>query len=588
MWAPGLVDAIALALRKWPQYNVYRVTQADWERHVANNHIPYRRDCAVCVHGAGLGRRHAGVAHPDAYCMSADVAGPIRTPGRDPESRNHKPATFMGGTDDLADNPSESRPLEGDPGAEEREDYQDPLYSPSVSEVEEEQEEEEEEDGKRVRAAKVKEEYPWETMRCEYEAPSDFARLVFCVPLHSNNSAHVMEALQQVYIELRSLNLPVLRFHTDRGREFCTSRVRAWFHHRGVRTTTREADAPQQNGAAEQAIRWLKARARILLRQAGAGSELWPCAMATAATQQRAQQLGLKSKLAAPFGAKCSVRLKFFHKMKGDIEDRWVEGKYMGLSPSVNDGHVVLRNDGKGNGFVQTLHVRTKLFTPEPPPLEFVGDSVELEHPPPRLRVRGKRALEELLGEDEVPPPLPPPAEAPRPEGFVLHSEEEEPLRVARVSLQVLEQTARELVEEDWDLDEALWVLAQVCKVEPQLQLKVGLYRHGGVVGVLGASQRPWLTELMVQVLSAVAPGAEYTSLWLSNSTVQPVHVDSQNLQGSTNVVLPVKLPRVGGELWVELQPGDVPSSVVEERVDGKGHRFLGLLTSCKRVNPSS
>ena len=152
MWAPGLVDAIALALRKWPLYKVYRVTPADWERHVANNHIPYRRDCAVCVHGAGVGRRHAGVAHPDAYCMSADVAGPIRTPGRDPESRNHKPATFKyflsvsyrfprlkgvkeesdpaktegfddpallpGGTDDLADNPSESRPPEGDPGAE--------------------------------------------------------------------------------------------------------------------------------------------------------------------------------------------------------------------------------------------------------------------------------------------------------------------------------------------------------------------------------------------------------------------------------------------------------------------------------------
>ena len=234
-WAPGLVDAIALALRKWPQYKVYRITPAEWERHAANNHIPYRRDCAVCVHGAGVGRRHAGVAHPDAYCMSADVAGPIRTPSRDPESRNHKPATFKyflsvsyrfprlkgvkeesdpaktegfddpallpGGTDDLADNPSESRPPEGDPGAEEREDYQDPLYSPSGSEVEEEQEEEEEEDGKKVRAAKVKEEYPWETTRCEYEAPSDFARLVFCVPLHSNNSA-LMEALQQVYIEL--------------------------------------------------------------------------------------------------------------------------------------------------------------------------------------------------------------------------------------------------------------------------------------------------------------------------------------------------------------------------------------------------
>ena len=281
-WAPGLVDAIALALRKCPQYKVYRVTPADWERHVANHHIPYPRDCAVCVHGAGVGRRHAGVAHPDAYCMSADVAGPIRTrpKGVKEESDPAKtagfddPALLPGGTDDLADNPAESRPPEGEAGAEEREDYQDPLYSPSVSEVEEEQEEEEEEDGKKVRAAKVKEEYPWETTRCEYEAPSDFARLVFCVPLYSNNSAHVMEALQQVYIELRSLNLPVLRFHTDRGREFCSSRVRAWFHHRGVRTTTREADAPQQNGAAEQAIRWLKARARTLLRQAGAGSEL--------------------------------------------------------------------------------------------------------------------------------------------------------------------------------------------------------------------------------------------------------------------------------------------------------------------------
>ena len=141
-------------------------------------------------------------------------------------------------------------------------------------------------------------------------------------------------------------------------------------------------------------------------------------------------------------------------------------------------------------------------------------------------------------------------------------------------------------MEEDWDLDEALWVLAQVCKVEPQLQLKVGLYRHGGVVGVLGGtSQRPWLTELMVQVLSAVAPGAEYTSLWLSNSTVQPVHVDSQNLQGSTNV-LPVKLPPVGGELWVELQPGDAPSGVGEERVDGNGHRFLGVTHQLQKGKP--
>ena len=75
---------------------VYRMTPEDWQRHVANNHVPYSRDCAVCVcvHNAGTDQRHAGIAHPDVCCMNADVAGPLRVRGRDPESRNHCPATF--------------------------------------------------------------------------------------------------------------------------------------------------------------------------------------------------------------------------------------------------------------------------------------------------------------------------------------------------------------------------------------------------------------------------------------------------------------------------------------------------------------
>ena len=161
------------------------------------------------------------------------------------------PALLPGGTDDLADeDPIEqigdkllSRGPKGEAEVESREDYEDSLYQPSGDE-----EEDEHEHGHGVRAAKVEEEHLWETVRCDYEAPSDLARLVFCVPLHNNRGAEVLDALQQVYIELRSLNLPVLRFHTDRGREFCNAKVRAWFHHRGVRTTTREANAPQQNG----------------------------------------------------------------------------------------------------------------------------------------------------------------------------------------------------------------------------------------------------------------------------------------------------------------------------------------------------
>ena len=123
---------------------------------------------------------------------------------------------------------------------------------------------------------------------------------------------------------------------------------------------------------------------------------------------------------------------------------------------------------------------------------------------------------------------------------------------------------AKELIEDDWDLDEALWVLAEACRAAPELQHKAGLYRHGGVVGVLGGTtDKPFLTELMNMVLSAVAPTAEYT-------TARPVHADHHNLQGSTNIVLPLKLPPNGGDLWIELKPGDLVSGPVEERVDGK------------------
>ena len=573
VWAPGFVEAIVYALQRWPCYRLMKFTQADWEQHVANNHVPYRRDCAACVAGAGTGRRHQGVTHPDVYCMSADIAGPIRVKGKDPESRNHRPATFKyflavsyrfprlkgvkeepdpcttdgfddqallpGGTDDLAD---EAFPAaEGAP----REDYEDSLYEPSL---EEEEAEEEGVEGPREFAAKVVDEHPWESAKCEFQAPPEMARLVFAVPLHTNKGDDILNALQQVYISLRSLNLPVLRFHTDRSREFFNKKTRAWFHERGVRTTTTEGDVPQQNGSAENTVRWLKARARTLLTSGEVDSSLWPCAIMTAAAQQRAEQLGMKSKLAIHFGGKCSVKRKFFSK-KGDLEDRWVEGKYMGLSPSVNDGHIVLRSDGVGNGFVQTLHVRTRLVSPEPPPLQFVGDSLEEEHAPPPRRVRGKRSSGERL--DDVfavdpPPNLPPPAEAPHPEGPVPVVEEES-ARVARLSLQDLEGLAKELVEDDWDLDEALWVLAEACRAAPELQHKAGLYRHGGVVGVLGGTtDKPLLTELMNMVLSAVAPTAEYTSLWLSNSSAQPVHADSLPVSLDADLMLAVSIICIG------------------------------------------
>ena len=102
--------------------------------------------------------------------------------------------------------------------------------------------------------------------------------------------------------------------------------------------------------------------------------------MRAGAAQQRAEALGFTSKLAAPLGARCLVKEKAYSSVaaaKGEISASWISGRYAGLSPTVGDGHLVYRDDGKGNGFMQTLHVRTS--TLEPPECLERFDSFEGE-----------------------------------------------------------------------------------------------------------------------------------------------------------------------------------------------------------------
>ena len=48
-----------------------------WRRHFAAGHVPYRRDCGVCVEAAGRGRCRKRIQHPEAFCLSVDTAGPF-------------------------------------------------------------------------------------------------------------------------------------------------------------------------------------------------------------------------------------------------------------------------------------------------------------------------------------------------------------------------------------------------------------------------------------------------------------------------------------------------------------------------------
>ena len=50
---------------------------SEWKTHIANEHIPARRDCAQCLKNQGRDRPHCRTKTPSAFCLNLDVSGPF-------------------------------------------------------------------------------------------------------------------------------------------------------------------------------------------------------------------------------------------------------------------------------------------------------------------------------------------------------------------------------------------------------------------------------------------------------------------------------------------------------------------------------
>ena len=96
-WAPGLVQRLQKAIRRISSEErwVKALTAKDkraveaWKKHCQANHLPYRRDCPVCVEAAGRDRPRRRQECPESYCWSIDIAGPFRE-GRDAEVKHSR------------------------------------------------------------------------------------------------------------------------------------------------------------------------------------------------------------------------------------------------------------------------------------------------------------------------------------------------------------------------------------------------------------------------------------------------------------------------------------------------------------------
>eukprot|EP00439_Symbiodinium_sp_Y106_P057821 s2805_g8.t1 len=183
------------------------------------------------AYGMELLRPHRRVAHKSAYVLSADVAGPFRVKGVSTETNQHRFMLVCA--------------------------YQFPKL-PGTSETQHEPLDEDTGGGAGIGDLLFEE---------EGEDNHEIAEK------HGEN--------------MRSSRT---RLHADRAREFRTPAVSEWAASRDILVTRTEGDSPAQNGTAEQAVKYLKARTRILLASAqdSSGRDIkevktwWPMAAETA------------------------------------------------------------------------------------------------------------------------------------------------------------------------------------------------------------------------------------------------------------------------------------------------------------------
>eukprot|EP00439_Symbiodinium_sp_Y106_P079760 s160_g18.t1 len=495
--------------------------------------------------------------------MSADVSGPLKIPGLDADGRGAfpKPHKYMfvakvkiprSLVDDGRGAAVDYDPGEVDeiaPPKEEDFDYMDPAVSVGHDVEGPADDEGDEEEGPRTSIKEHEDEI-------DVTGP-DLVNLIFASGLQDNKGTTVLEAIQDVVLYCSSLNIPIVRFHCDRGMEFYARSTRQWIKNQGIRFTTSEGGLHQQNGVVENAVKFVKQRTRTLLLGAKLPQRVWPQAAAAAAAIQRASALGMETKLAAPFGARVLIRRREYGGIAepgkpDDLAPRWIEGYYLGLSETLRRGHVVYVNNDDGEKFVHTVHVRAGLVDPG-----GVEGDYEVDPPEPPLR----RLRENAKGSGDV-------------------------VSVSKVgpvaSDDELKRQARQLLE-TWSQEEADELMVRVALSLGPNDKKFGVFRHGGSVGLTRVTyDKPWAAELFVRAFVEKVPEAEFSAIYVSVNANKEVHSDYNNLYGTFNHVLPIVLPKRGGDLWIELSDGDVVRGKVSEMVDHKGGSHFGCVVPLK------
>ena len=526
-----------------------------WRTHVRNNHTPYNRRCRTCVASSGVGRMHRRIKHPSAYCLSLDIAGPFRAKAADPDHRDYRYMLIGAytypklekaeGKDKRAKNGSmkESDPsdvwhppddcqeyapsgdeapmplkvdADGGVGLSEADlafaNEEDDIFAEDVEDIPSE-----------VIEDDLKGLTQEEFEKIFHEVGEEFDMDTFYIsrPLRSRTSLEVHAAVQEVFLTLRAEGLHIARVHADRARELRTVPLRRWLLQRGAVSTYTEGQAPQANGRAENAVRWVKTQTKKLLTATSLPSSCWAMASVYATWARREEQLG-RGRDVLPFGTPVHVRSKVYGAGgRHDLDLRWRAGTYVGPSLDVRGGHVVRFEDGQ---FMTSAHLRPHLVDSDK--LVDLGKYEAIVFPPTR-RVRAKSSQEGAADADPMD----------------VDVGEHDPKHAA-------EQYALGLLKEDSLEPDQLEMLAYLLPATTAVPRRFGLedghkvwasgaFIHGPFAGLKKSTTTfPFATKVFTKYIRQIAPKHEFNSLAVNVNVEAKGHKDIHNVGTSMLVAL--------------------------------------------------
>ena len=414
-WAPGLVAAIQLSLKRYlqrlgtleaatgnEQPALQRLDMEAWKKHVQNQHQPYRRDCRRCMEMMGMDAPHRRTCGDRAaHCLSYDIVGPM--PEGEDVGLGTRAKYLLVATVAIprlpreAPDDEEDRELDGEDG--------DPLP------LEEEQDGDEHPrpDDDQVRRMNG----DWEKHIKDLGEPVGVQNVTLVEPLESRSQLDVTKVATRIFCRFKAMGLQMIRVHTDRECAFLSRSFQTFCRRFGLYQTMTGGDEGPSNGRIECEVNQVKRRLRLLIKESGLDRKWWPGIARYVGEERLRRQcahLGVPSTALLPIGGRVTVKTKRWHRGGfGPLTAPFRTMTIMGPSPFMSQGYVLMEGE-------QVQHAR--VVVQQDPAAERAVLELQVVPEPgkPPHRLSGKQPMEPIL------PQLPPPRSSPDPGLHRLHA----------------------------------------------------------------------------------------------------------------------------------------------------------------------